>query len=267
MKEIAILGSNGFIGKYLSSALQDKYKVYPVNRTVVDLTNLKDVYRFFKTHNFNTVINCAGKLNSSIDQFDYTVYNTNISIFENLVATKHLFGKLITFGSGAEFNRKFNIDNKQEIQIEDSFPKDHYGKSKNLIARMSNNIENFYLLRLFGVFSSLEPDYRLFKRILSLDTIRIQNRYFDYFWLEDILPVIEYYINNYTIISCEKDINLVYKQKLTLGEIVNKFIKIHHLKKNIILEPDGLNYTGDGYRLSLLNLQLKGLEYGLEKYL
>lgn len=264
MRSVVILGSNGYVGNYLSQVLSDKYVVYPINRSKVDLCNLNEVFTLFKSNNFDVVINCAGNLKSNLDFFDQKVYLDNLSIFHNLLSMKQFFGKLINFGSGAEFDRQYNIENASEDSISYTFPKDHYGKSKNLISRMCNNIDNFYTLRLFGVFSSNEPKHRLLKMLLQSDSFEIQDRYFDYFFLEDILPVVEYYINEDNIY---KDINLCYSEKIKLSEFVNRFIKFNSLNKQIKTSNVEVNYTGDSTRLDSLKLPFKGINYGLRNYL
>lgn len=266
MKKIAILGSNGYIGRFLADNLSMEYEVHLVNRSIVDLLNFKSVYEYFTKHYFDVVINCAGNLNSQMDCFDEKIYYSNITIFNNLIASKGLYGKLIIFGSGAEFDRRFDILNQGEFNISLCFPEDHYGKSKNLISRICYNICEVYVFRLFGVFHKTEPEYRLLKKVMFSESITIQDRYFDYFYLEDILPIIDYYINNVNT-YLYKDINVVYSEKLKLSEFINRFLEIHNLKREIIITENPLNYTGNGKLLKNLNLSIKGLNYGLEHYI
>jgi nucleoside-diphosphate-sugar epimerase len=74
-------------------------------------------------------------------------------------------------------------------------PVDHYGMSKNIISRRIFESDNCYTLRLFGVFGSNEPKHRLLKRVLSGEAIELEDKYFDYYYIEDILPVVRNYID------------------------------------------------------------------------
>lgn len=256
--KIAVLGSSGFIGKFLSENLD----AIPISRKDVNLEDFDEVRSLFKTNEFDVVINCASNTNTKME-FDVKAFHQNLVIFNNLYLLREEFGKLINFGSGAEFDRRYPINNLKEEIIFACSPVDHYGMSKNIISRMMFPIDNFYNLRLFGCFHHSENNNRLFKRILTKEPIKLNNKYFDYISLDDVLVVVKHYIDKEVFY---KDLNLVYPNKLLLSEIVNEFIKIHNIPNKIIIKNKGLNYAGNGARLNSLNLNLKGIERGIIEY-
>ena len=256
--KILVLGSSGFIGNYLSKNLD----AVPVSRKDVNLEDFDEVRALFKIHNPDVIINCASNTNVKME-FDAQVYNQNLTLFNNLYLLRNEFGKLINFGSGAEYDRRYPINNLKEESIFACSPFDHYGMSKNIISRIMFPIENFYNLRLFGCFHDSENETRLFKRIISKQPIKLDNKYFDYISLDDVLTVVEHYIHKEVFY---KDLNLVYSTKLLLSEIVNELLKIHKLENKVIIKNLGLNYTGNGARLATLGLKLKGLEQSIIDY-
>ena len=129
-------------------------------------------------------------------------YIENTKMFLNLKNNSDKFGMMIHFGSGAEFDREQEIDQMREQEIFLRQPKDYYGKVKNNITREIIKLDsNIYNMRLFGCFGASETDNRLIKncinKISSGRPIVIhQDKMMDYFYVEDLFTVIDYYINN-----------------------------------------------------------------------
>ena len=225
---VAVLGANGFIGNYLADNLKG-FNVIRVTRNTVDLTNSEQTKKFFDDNTIHCVVNCAIHSNSTMDKFLPEVAMDNMSIFSNLYSNRHKFSKLINFGSGAEFDRRFSIDSAEESEIFNVSPIDHYGMSKNICSRISFHTENFYTLRAFGVFFSGEPEKRLLRKVISNSLIELSDKYFDYFSLDDILKVVQLYVSQNVPL---KDVNLVYPKKILLSEFVQTFCEIKGLKTN-----------------------------------
>jgi UDP-glucose 4-epimerase len=260
--KVALLGANGLVGRYLASSL--KYNVTPVTRREVDLSDTVATANYFKNNKFDVVVNCA--INSlSQMTVPQQVATDNLTTFANLYACKESYGRFIHFGSGAEFDRRYDIINASEDKLITSYPTDPYGMSKNITSRLAFATDNFYILRLFGVFHNTEAPTRLLPKLLSTRAISLEDKYFDYLNLEDTLPIVDYFIR--TPIPKYKDINLVYPEKMLLSEFVNQFCKIHNMDASITISKDlGLSYTGDSTRLQELDLPTLGIKHGLERY-
>lgn len=264
---IAVLGSNGFIGRYLYNQLASKgYTAIPVTRQTLNLSSNTAVRQFLINNNIDTVINCAiaGGSKAGISQENYNDLQENIIVFLNFYNNAELFSKYINVGSGAEFDLDKNNDSIQEHEIFNRHPRDSYGFSKNTISRLCLEKDNFYTLRLFGCFGGSESEFRLFKKFKNNQEISLKDRQFDYFSIQDYLTVVEHYINNGNL---PKDVNCVYKDKLLLSKVLEVFARYHCDKSKIkIVGTDLNNYTGDCKIIQSLNLNLLGLEESLKRY-
>lgn len=270
--KVAVLGARGFIGSYLCTYLWTmNYEVLPVVRETVDLTDYTAVDQWLETHKPDVVINAAisgGGVN--VDAKNFSDLENNLTVFFNFFNSYKSF-RYINIGSGAEFDKSKDIYLAYEPSIVYCKPKDTYGLSKNIISRCVTKRNDFLTLRLFGCFSKNEPEFRLFKKFLSGQFTALQDRYFDYFSLEDFAKVVEYFCRSDIEISF-KDINCVYKKKYKLSEILSKLKKIKNL--DIPIYTDGIthyHYTGSSLCLDTLRERqdfpkLEGLEKGLEKY-
>jgi GDP-L-fucose synthase len=263
---ILVLGASGFVGGVVSKQLQNHYTVYSPTRQELDLTNYQSVLNYFSNNNIDVVIHCAGNVDSNLANFDVNGVSSNLLMFSNLYAVRSQYAKLINIGSGAEFDRSTHINQLAEEMIFTSTPTDHYGLSKNIISRIVATTENFYTLRLFGVFGTSESHNRLLKKVICGQEIQITDRYFDYFYINDIIPILEHYIN---FTPKHKDINVVYSTKIQLSNFLTEFCKLHNLSgDNIKLSSTtGLNYTGSSNRIEELQLPFVGLTQGLKDYI
>lgn len=261
--KIAVLGSNGFIGSSITKYLSKNNTVVPVTRQTLNLLNQIEVRNFLKSNYFDVVINAAAIMTNSNDIQDT---RNNLGIFMNFHTCSSLFGKFINTGSGAEFDRTLNIEYAKEYDIFDVIPQDSYGFGQNIKSRLCYEKRNFYTLRIFNCFGLGEPSTRLFPRLLSsVGKFNITNdRYFDYFSIQDLLKVIDNLIDNDLNTT---DINCVYNKKYKISEVAKKFIDFHNLNIELNIESHSQNnYTGDGLKLEMLGLNLIGLDNGLKLY-
>jgi GDP-L-fucose synthase len=181
---ILITGAKGYIGKTLRNALRDTHYVTAITRKEVDLTDAVAVKEFFKnSHFFDVVIHCAVAGGSRLTKDDWNVMDQNLTMYYNLLANKLRFNKLIHFGSGAETY----------------MPKEPYGYSKKVIAKSILNQDNFYNIKIFGVFDENELNTRFIKanikRYINKEPIEIHEvKFMDFFYMEDLISVVKYYI-------------------------------------------------------------------------
>ena len=265
---IMVTGSNGFIGSQISAYLKEYgHRVFDCNRSTLDLSNDKAVQTFFASNFFDVVIHCALVGREEIYSEDESIVKDNIRMWDNLVRNRSRFRKLINFGSGHEFDITTDINYAEELDIFSIEPTLPYGKVKNMIARDLVQYEEFYNLRVFGIFHYTEGPKRFFKKIFNnaKREFRIeQDKYVDYINLEDIFPMIDIIINGE---AKHRDINLVYQDKLMLSEMAHMFNNITMSNANIIVdEPAGLSYTGDHRRFSSYGTMKMGLPLGFLRY-
>ena len=76
--------------------------------------------------------------------------------------------------------------------------------------------------------------------------------------------MVEHFVNT-TDLVC--DVNCVYRQKYKISEVVNMFLALHNIDKEIIIESESSdNYTGSVEKLARFDLPLIGLVRGLKNY-
>jgi len=262
--KVAVLGAGGFLGSYITSHLQsDGYDVLPITRDTLDLTDYTTVEEWLDKTRPDAVINCATAGRKNVNNIVYADIQNNISIFLNFYNNSNLFGKFINIGSGAEFDNSKHIISANEENILTARPTSSYGYSKNIIARMILDKDNFYTLRLFGCFDSSEPKDSLLRKCMTHEYIPVQDKGFDFFSARDFYRVLLHYLNNQVSI---KDVNCVYQEKYKLMTILDNFRVYHNIFVTLDLASGGKDYTGNGDRLASLNIPLDGLEQGLKDY-
>ena len=262
---VAILGGRGTVGGVLVRALTPSYNVTSVTRDQVDLFDTAAVDRYFSNNAFDAVVNCAVNSTSRLDA-PPNVASENLTLFANLYAHREKFGRVIHFCSGAEFDGSQPIVDAKEETLFTKMPTDPYGVSKNATARISYGTDNFFNLRLFGVFHPTELPRRLLPLILSGHPVTLTDRYFDYLYLEDVISLVEYYLDAGT--PKYKDINVVYEEKIQLSEFMRRFIEVNKLDIQLpIAATRGVDYTGDGSRWADLDLPRYGQIEGMKRYI
>ena len=219
--KILITGGNGYIAKSLYTGLKDKHQITTITRQNFNLTNYDAVCEWFHERYFDVVIHTAIVGGSRLKAEDQTVLNQNLIMYNNLYANKHHFNKLISFGSGAEIFQ----------------PDTPYGISKNQIADSIRNTENFYNLRIFGVFDENELATRFIKsnlqRYIRRESMIIHtDKIMDFFYMKDLISLVDYYIHN----DGTKEINCSYEYKYTLSNIANIINKLDTYTVPVIIE-------------------------------
>jgi len=273
--KILITGSNGFIATEIIDRLM-KYKphwiLYPTTRNTLDIADTKAVDRFFDINKIDIVIHCAisgGYRNDS--DTPHILYNNNL-MFESLIRHRDKFKLMITFGSGAEADRGKEIMNYSETDfINSDVPSDYYGLSKYNIAKRVREInDNILNLRIFNVFGEYEAKDRMIRsnvnKYISGKTLEIyQNKYMDFFSVDDLYKVIDYFIENNKLPFVE--MNVCYRKKYTLLDIADMINNLSDDKSKINVVEESMlpAYCGSADRLYSLGIEFYELEKSLKK--
>ena len=268
---ILITGANGFLGKHFEEYYAGKdHKVFSLGRQQLDVSNTRAVEKFFHNNHIDVILHTAikGGRRGIPDTFDNFV--ENILMFQNLSSHSDGIRLMINFGSGAEFDRRYPIKNAKEEEIHESLPADYYGLAKNLITREIKKHSHIINLRLFGCFGKHEHQTRFIKN--SLRRIRYgapiiisQDREMDFFYVGDLLKVVDHFIENGT--SNMVDLNMCYETKSTLKTLAHEINVLTGASQDVIITDKNRApcYTGSARRLGELNLDLQGLSAGLRE--
>jgi nucleoside-diphosphate-sugar epimerase len=241
--KILITGGRGYIAKSLHQALHEKHDVTLVTKNDLNLTRRDEVKYYFKDKYFDLVIHTAVTGGNRLSWDGPNVVLSNLLMYDNLMRCRDKFTHLIHFGSGAEIYS----------------PETPYGLSKKVIAKSITEKENFYNLRIYGVFDENELDTRFIKanikRYINKESIQIfENKTMDFIYMKDLINIVEHYINSNDL---PKEIDCVYSNNYTLQEIAKIINKLDKHKVDIILLGDkkkssyigsftdlGINYQG-----------------------
>ena len=262
--KILITGSEGYIAKNIVKCLPD-YNYFLLNRSNYDLLNSEYLDSFLNENNFDILIHTAINGGHRLQKDNMDILSENLYIFNNLLKHHNKFQKIIFFGSGAELDRTKEINGNQ---ILNAFPKDPYGLSKNIIAKIALNYENIYNIRIFNVFNEYELNTRMIKYnilnyIYKKPIIVYQNKFMDFFYMGDLILLLDFYINNNNL---PKILECCYEKKYNLLDIANIINQLSNYNVSVQIQNNGFDtsYCGNYNELSKLNLNLIGLESGIK---
>lgn len=272
MKKILLTGGSGFIGKNIQeSFLNDKHQLFAPTRSELDCADDDNVANFFLCNSFDVVIHSATKPgHRNAANTDNLLY-TNSRMTFNILKHKDSWGKLINLGSGAIYDMLHYKPKMKENYFGTFIPKDEHGYNKYILGNIFSLYKNVVDLRIFGIYGKYE-DYAIrfisnviCKVLFDLPITIKQNRKFDYIYIDDLMPVLDYFImndskhNSYNV-TPDESVELLFIAKLIL-EISKKKLDIQ-----VLYEGMGLEYSGDNSLLKneLTNFNFTSLYRGVE---
>jgi UDP-glucose 4-epimerase len=252
---VLVTGGMGFIGSNLKEQLEGKYDILSPPSTELDLLDENRV-RDFVIHNRCDVVLHTATWNATKTSSKDTsrVLANNLKMFFNLARCSHHYGKMIYFGSGAEYDRRFWVPRMREDYFDTHVPVDDYGYSKYVMRKYVAKAENIYELCLFGVFGKNE-DWRIrfisnacCKAIWDLPITIKQNVFFDYLYIDDLAKVTDWFIENQ---SQGKVYNVCTGRALDFLTLAKRVLEVSgkNLEINIAEEGRGREYSGDNGKL------------------
>jgi len=203
-KKLLVLGKSGFIGKSLMEYFhsQNDYEIDGVDHNELELLDEKAVSCFFSDNYFDVVFYAVhwyqerGKKGEENKELDY-----NLRMFFNVSRCSKSFGKLVFFGSGAEYDKSRDICSVSELEWGLRIPKNDYGFAKYSIGKYIETSDNMYNLRIFGLYGQYEDYTKKFitgccaKAVIGLPISIRKNVIFDYLYIDDFCKMIKRFID------------------------------------------------------------------------
>ncbi|MCM0761003.1 NAD(P)-dependent oxidoreductase [Sporomusa sphaeroides DSM 2875] len=234
-KKVLMVGASGFIGQNLKEYLgkeTDLYAIYAPTSKEFDISDEQEVKNHIIKQYYDVIIHAAvynprvGYNKDATKELD-----KNLRMFFNFERYQGFYGKMLYFGSGAEFDKRDVISMIDENSVGNGIPETDYGFYKYIINQAIKSSENIYNLRVFGLFGKYENWRRTFisgaccKALKNIPITMRQNVYFDYMYVNDFCRIIKWFIDNdvkhktYNI-TTGKRIDLI-----SIAEIVKKISK------------------------------------------
>jgi len=262
MINILITGSEGYTGSMILEQLNIVKSYFKMNFRDLDLIiyEIKELNRIsirkYASINFDFIFHCAVFAGRSYELNDQSVYDNNMDLFLNVNKLK--FSKLIHFTSGADLDRRLDIHKCNPYEVINRNPIDAFGKVKNDICKIVIDKKlglNIRIFNLYGHHSIIRNQFidNILDNLKSDEPFHIQNdRYFDFFNISDLSPVIFKILKN----ELNEDYNLSYNKKIKISELTNYIFESFGNTKEIIINLKGKNYTGSNtYKIDELEFK------------
>ncbi len=260
--KIFLTGGNGFIGRNIKEQLGNTYEIIAPTHAELDLTDSEAVYQFLEKNPVDIVIHAANIGGTRKQQHVFGITHVNLKMFFNLVRAKPFFTRMITLGSGAEYDKQQPLVKVKETDFDKHVPNDEYGLYKYVCASYAAKVDYITHLRLFAVFGKYE-DYEIrfisnaiCKALLKAPITMRQNVMFDYLFVDDFIRILDRYIVEQ---PKETFINIGRGEAIDLKTIAEKVLRAIGYEVPVLISSNGWGkeYSCDTARLQQIFPDIK----------
>lgn len=263
MDKVLITGASGFIGRNLAEQLAERYEVHAPTSADLDLLDAVAVRRYLCEKRFDVVIHCATTRSNRWLGAPADLLERNCRMFFNVARNEAAFGKMIYFGSGAEYDSRCLPARVRESYFDTRVPADAYGFSKYICAKYAERSDKILNLRLFAVFGKYEAWQARFisnacARVVHGLPIAIrQNAFFDYLHVDDLAAITCWFVENQ---PKGRTYNVCRGKGYELTNLAAMVAEASGASPAIVVKNEGMSheYTGDN---SQMLAELNGYEF------
>ena len=200
--KVLITGGSGFIGRNLVEDLGERYRITAPTSSELNLLDADCVREFLRAGNFDAVVHTATTRSNRRMGAPDDMLDRNCRMYFNLARNRQFFGKMLHFGSGAEYHRAGLPSRVRESYFDTHVPTDPYGFSKYICTKHAETQENIFVLRLFGVFGKYEAwDVRFIsnacaRAVKGLPIVIRQNVKFDYLYVRELAELLTWFLEH-----------------------------------------------------------------------
>jgi GDP-L-fucose synthase len=252
--KVLLTGGSGFIGRNLVEYLDGRYSIVAPSSAELNLLDQECVAGYLRANHFDVVVHTATtrsnrRMGAAADMLD-----RNCRMFFNLAHNRSLFGKMLHFGSGAEYSRAELPPRVAESYFDARIPLDPYGFSKYICTKYAATTDNIFVLRLFGVFGKYEAwDVRFISNacarvVKGLPIVIRQNVRFDYLYVSELAGLLAWFLEHE---PRQKAYNVCRGEAYTLLELAEIVASVSGCHPEIIVRNQTLapEYSADNSRM------------------
>jgi len=262
--KVFLTGGRGFIGRNLVENLPSDMELFAPTSKELNLLDQEAVERYVKSNDFDVVLHTATWNATANSPKDINqVLEKNLVMFFNLARLSDRYGKMIYYGSGAEYDRRHYVPFMKEDYFDRFVPVDQYGLSKYIMSKFAENVDNIVDLRIFGCFGPYEDweirfiSNAMCKALHGLPITMRQNVFFDYIWVGDLVRMTEWAMRNKTK---RRHYNVCTGQHVDLLSLARMVNEVTGKNVPIQVAQEGFKpeYSGDS---SLIQREMGGFDF------
>jgi GDP-L-fucose synthase len=251
---ILLTGGSGFIGRNIVELMGDRYHFLAPSHKELDLLEENEVERFLKDKKIDVVVHSAVKPGHRNAKDLTNIFYADARMFFNLARCSSRYQKMIVLSSGAVYDIRCDLRKVTEDFYDTSVPADEHGFFRYVSAKYIETQKNIVELRIFSIFGKYE-DYAIrfisnaiCKAVYDLPITIKQNRCFDYLYINDFIPILDFFIQNNVR---HKAYNVSPDHSIELYRLAEKIKSLSGKDLPIIVgQPGmGLSYSGDNSRM------------------
>ncbi len=253
---VLLTGGSGFVGRNIAPLIGENCNLLTPPRAELDLLDADAIARYVDDHQVDVIVHLANPnpvKNPEADG-DKDMFEASLKSFMNIFRQRNSCSHILYLGSGAEYDKRRDIQQIEEEEVANSVPVDAYGEAKfimNSLAQSSDNVTN---LRLFACFGPYDHDSKFITHcirsiLLGRDITIRQDCKFDYLHVYDLAKIIGYFIHNK---PQYRDYNVASGSPVLLSEIAQTVIDAMNSDLSVQVSSPGLNkeYTASVNRLN-----------------